>query len=123
MFICVDTMKNKTCEHTIIDKKSVEAIKKMMIEPDTSKRLSTTFKALGDPTRIKIVYALSKKRLCVCDLSAALGMSQSAVSHQLRILRNLKLVKFEKVGKTVYYSLDDEHILNIFNKCLEHVNE
>ncbi|UCG69907.1 MAG: winged helix-turn-helix transcriptional regulator [Thermoplasmata archaeon] len=116
-------MKNEVCDHTIIDKKGVEAIKKMMIEPDTSKRLSTTFKALGDPTRIKIVYALSKKRLCVCDLSAALGMSQSAVSHQLRILRNLKLVKYEKVGKSVYYSLDDEHILNIFNKCLEHVKE
>jgi len=116
-------MKNEICETTIIDKKGVAAIKKMMLGQNTADRLSETFKALGDSTRIKIIYALSKKRLCVCDLSAALGMSQSAVSHQLRILRNLKLVKFEKKGKSVYYSLDDDHILSMFNKCLEHVNE
>lgn len=116
-------MKQEACEHTIIDEKSVKAMKKMMLSQDTTDRLSEAFKALGDPTRIKIIYALSKKKLCVCDLSASLGMSQSAVSHQLRILRNLKLVRFEKRGKSVYYSLDDEHILNIFNKCLEHVNE
>ncbi|UCE74072.1 MAG: winged helix-turn-helix transcriptional regulator [Methanomassiliicoccales archaeon] len=116
-------MVNELCETTIIDKKSVEAIKKAMIERGTADRLAETFKALGDPTRIKIIYALSKKRLCVCDLSATLGMSQSAVSHQLRILRNLKLVKFEKKGKSVYYSLDDDHILSMFEKCVEHVNE
>lgn len=116
-------MKKDVCEITIIDKKSVNTIQKKMINPDTADRLSETFKALGDPTRIKIIYALSKKRLCVCDLAASLGMSQSAVSHQLRILRNLKLVRFEKRGKSVYYSLDDDHILSMFNKCLEHVNE
>lgn len=116
-------MKKDICEITIIDKKSVNTIQKKMIDPDTADRLSETFKALGDSTRIKIIYALSKKRLCVCDLAAILGMSQSAVSHQLRILRNLKLVRFEKRGKSVYYSLDDDHILSMFNKCLEHVNE
>ena len=116
-------MNEDVCEHTIFDKKAVSALKKTMIARDTSERLSETFKALGDPTRIKIVYALSEKELCVCDLSAALGMSQSAISHQLRILRNLKLVKFEKRGKSVYYSLDDDHILSMFEKCLEHVNE
>jgi DNA-binding transcriptional ArsR family regulator len=116
-------MANEVCDHTIIDKKAVEAIKKMMMARDTTERLSETFKALGDPTRLRIVYALSKKKLCVCDLSASLDMSQSAVSHQLRILRNLKLVKFEKKGKSVYYSLDDDHILSMFEKCLEHVNE
>jgi DNA-binding transcriptional ArsR family regulator len=94
-----------------------------MIERAIADKLSETFKALSDPTRIKIIYALSKKRLCVCDLSAALNMSQSAISHQLRTLRNLKLVKYDKIGKSVYYSLDDEHILHMFNKCLEHVNE
>ncbi len=116
-------MKDEPCETTIIDKKGVEDIKETLIDHDTADRLSETFKALADPTRIKIIYALSKKRLCVCDLSAALNMSQSAISHQLRTLRNLKLVKFEKKGKSVYYSLDDEHILSMFNKCLEHVNE
>ena len=116
-------MKNEICETTIIDKKSVDAIKKAMIGHVTADRLSETFKALGDPTRIRIIYALSRKRLCVCDLSAALNMSQSAVSHQLRILRNLKLVRFEKKGKSVYYSLDDHHIVSMFEKCLEHINE
>jgi len=116
-------MKEDICEITIIDKKNVNVIKKKMIKHSTADRLSETFKALGDPTRIKIIYALSNKSLCVCDLAAVLDMSQSAVSHQLRILRNLKLVRFEKKGKSVYYSLDDDHILSMFNKCLEHVNE
>ena len=116
-------MKKDICEITIIDKKNVNVIKKKMITHNTANRLSETFKALGDPTRIKIIYALSNKSLCVCDLAAVLDMSQSAVSHQLRILRNLKLVRFEKKGKSVYYSLDDDHILSMFNKCLEHVNE
>jgi DNA-binding transcriptional ArsR family regulator len=116
-------MKEEVCEHTIMDKKAVSAIKKMMMAKDTTEKLSETFKALGDPTRIKIVFALSKKKMCVCDLSAALDMSQSAISHQLRTLRNLKLVKFEKKGKSVYYSLDDNHIVSMFEKCLEHVNE
>jgi ArsR family transcriptional regulator len=116
-------MKDDLCELTIIDKKSVKAIKKAMIRRDTADRLSETFKVLGDRSRIRIIYALSKKELCVCDISATLGMSQSAVSHQLRILRNLKLVKYEKRGKSVYYSLDDEHIMSIFEKCLEHVSE
>lgn len=116
-------MKNEKCAVTVIDEKTVEAIKKTMLDHYTTERLSDTFKALGDPTRIRIIYALSRRKLCVCDLSAALSMSQSAVSHQLRTLRNLKLVKFEKRGKNVYYSLDDEHIMNIFNKCLEHVKE
>ncbi|UCE38129.1 MAG: winged helix-turn-helix transcriptional regulator [Thermoplasmata archaeon] len=116
-------MKDDICDTTIIDKKSVEAIKKAMVRHETAERLSETFKALGDPTRIRIIYALSKKELCVCDISATLGMSQSAVSHQLRILRNLKLVKFKKRGKSVYYSLDDEHIMSMFEKCVEHVSE
>ncbi len=116
-------MKDDLCETVIIDKKSVETIKKSMIRHDTADRLSETFKALGDSTRIRIIYALLKKELCVCDISATLGMSPSAVSHQLRILRNLKLVKFEKRGKSVFYSLDDEHIMSMFEKCLEHVSE
>lgn len=116
-------MTQEVCEHTIIDKNAVSEIKKNLLSKGISDRLSETFKALGDPTRIKIVYALSKRELCVCDLSAALSMSQSAISHQLRILRNLKLVKFEKRGKSVYYALDDDHILSMFEKCLEHVNE
>ncbi|MCL4369064.1 MAG: metalloregulator ArsR/SmtB family transcription factor [Actinobacteria bacterium] len=84
-------------------------------------RLAATFKVLGDPTRTRIVLALSKNELCVGDIAALLGLSMSAVSHQLRILRNLELVKVRKDGKMVYYSLDDEHIENLFAEGLRHV--
>jgi len=78
---------------------------------------------LGDKTRIKILYALSKSELCVCDISAVLDMSMSAVSHQLRVLRNMKLVKYRKKGKEVYYSLDDEHIIQLIGISYRHVME
>lgn len=83
--------------------------------------LSKMFKGLGDPTRLKIIYALSKSSLCVCDISTILGISQSAISHQLRVLRDLKLVKFERDGKLVIYSLDDEHVRDLFDQALNHV--
>lgn len=83
--------------------------------------LSDLYKAMGDTTRIKILYALSQQELCVCELTQALNMTQSAISHQLRVLRNLRLVKFRKEGKHVYYSLDDEHIVNIFGQGLDHI--
>ncbi len=96
------------------------------IENDLNKEvdindLSNIFKALGDLTRIKIIYILSKSSLCVCDIAKILNMSQSAISHQLRILRNLKLVRFKKEGKLVIYSLDDEHVLHLFEQGLDHV--
>lgn len=85
--------------------------------------LAELFKTIGDPTRIKILYTLSKRELCVCDLSEQLGMSLSAISHQLRILRTNKLVKFRKEGRSVYYSLDDDHVLCLFSQGLQHVLE
>ena len=85
--------------------------------------LGETFKVLGDPTRLKILYILSKEELCVCEIFTVLGMTQSAVSHQLRILRNMRLVKYRKSGRSVFYSLDDEHINNLFREGLEHVEE
>lgn len=84
-------------------------------------RLSEVFKVLGDPTRIKIIFALSKCDLCVCDIAETIGMTQSAVSHQLRLMRSMKLVKYRKEGKSVYYSLDDDHILQLFSQGMEHV--
>lgn len=83
--------------------------------------LSETFKTLGDPTRIKILHALTNHELCVCDIAAALSMGQSAISHQLRILRSAKLVKYRKEGKSVWYSLDDEHVLLLLHQGLEHI--
>jgi DNA-binding transcriptional ArsR family regulator len=85
--------------------------------------LADTFKTLGDPTRVKILYALLQKELCVCDIAAVIGISDSAVSHQLRVLRGQKLVKFRRDGKILYYSLDDNHVSALFAQGLEHVSE
>ena len=85
------------------------------------KELSDIFQALADPTRLKIIYTLSKSPLCVCDIANVLEMSQSAISHQLRFLRDLKLVKNIRRGKLIIYSLDDEHVLKIFEQGLDHV--
>ena len=86
-----------------------------------AQRVAETFKVLGDPTRVKILQALSKRELCVCDLSAVIGMGQSAVSHQLRTLRNSRLVRYRREGTTVWYSLDDEHIAGLLVQGIEHV--
>ncbi|MDI7246165.1 MAG: metalloregulator ArsR/SmtB family transcription factor [Bacillota bacterium] len=85
--------------------------------------LSEIFKALGDETRTKILYLLSLEELCVCDLAAILDMSLPAVSHHLRLLRALRLVKYRREGKTVCYSLDDEHIVNMIRQAQEHFAE
>jgi DNA-binding transcriptional ArsR family regulator len=111
------------CEIKSIDEKKVRAIKKQMLPDEDAIRLSETFSVLADPTRTKIIYALSKDDLCVCDIASILGISVSAVSHQLRILRNMRLVKFRKESKMVYYSLDDDHINKLFNEGLKHVRE
>lgn len=83
--------------------------------------MAELFKALGDPTRVKLIYALVDQELCVHDLCVVLNMAQSAVSHQLRYLRNVRMVKRRKAGKTVYYSLDDEHVKEVFVQTLKHL--
>lgn len=85
--------------------------------------LADLFKVFGDTTRIKILYALFESELCVGDIAQILGLSQSAVSHQLRILKDSKLVKFRRDGKVIFYSLDDEHVRNIMSMGMEHVEE
>jgi ArsR family transcriptional regulator len=85
--------------------------------------LALTFKVLGDPTRLRIVYALSREELCVCDLAAVLGMTQSVVSHSLRALRQLRLVRYRRDGKIAFYCLDDEHIQSLVTDGFRHVEE
>lgn len=114
---------NDVCQSTVINETKVKKIKKQMLQEDTILKLSETFGALSEPTRVKILHALSNSELCVCDISAILDMSISAVSHQLRVLRNMRLVKFRKDGKMVYYSLDDKHIGKLFKIAHEHVSE
>lgn len=92
-----------------------------MVSDDRANDLAELFKALGDPTRIKIISALIERELCVHDLTVLLNMGQSAVSHQLRYLRNVRIVKRRKQGKTVFYSLDDHHIEQIFIQTLDHL--
>ena len=92
-----------------------------LVDQETSIRLAETFKALGDPTRVRIISALCGGEMCVNDLAGMLEISQSAVSHQLRVLRNLHLVRPRKEGRSVYYALDDEHVLTLFAQGLDHV--
>lgn len=112
---------NDRCETFQLNKDKTNRIKSHMIKEDEAIKLSQVFKVLGDPTRIKILYILSKYELCVCDIANILGMSQSAISHQLRVLRTTRVVKFRKEGKSAFYSLDDDHVLQLFNQGLDHV--
>lgn len=114
---------NDACEILFIDEGKVENVRKAMKAAETISLLAETFKILGDPTRIKIAFALSKEELCVCDIANLLGVSQSAVSHSLRTLRQMKLVKFRREGKIAYYSLDDDHISNLLDEGFRHVEE
>lgn len=84
--------------------------------------LADLFKVLGNPTRIRIVQQLLNKEMCVTDIAEAMGMGQSAISHQLRVLRQARLVAFRKEGKTVYYSLNDEHVVMLLSQGIEHVS-
>jgi ArsR family transcriptional regulator len=109
------------CEETIIDRDKVERAHQALLDGLTATYLADMFKALADPTRVRIISVLAQTELCVCDLAATLGMTQSAVSHQLRLMRRMRLVKNRKAGRMVYYSLDDEHIDDLFRRGLEHV--
>ena len=111
------------CEVTAVDPERVRRVMQKLTDEETAERLAETFATLSDTTRLRIVEALSHEELCVCDLSAALSLSQSATSHHLRTLRNLRLVKHRRAGRLVYYSLDDDHIVRLFAQGLEHVRE
>ncbi len=119
----VNKTKEHTCEVDLFDPKRVASVRKKMKPEGTMQALAETFKALADTTRVKIIFALSQQELCVCDLASLLKVTKSTVSHQLRILRNMRLVKYRKEGKMVYYSLDDDHIKNLFDEGLRHVEE
>jgi len=120
-------MKNKVeapvCGETYIDDAKVRNVQKEFPGNELILDSAEILKVLGDSTRLKIVMALAKEELCVCDLSALTEVSVSAVSHQLRLLRAQRLVKYRKQGKMVYYSLADEHINNIIAAALEHAEE
>jgi len=109
------------CDVVSVNEVQVKRVQKQMPDATTLQQVADIFATLGDPTRARIVFALSKSELCVCDLAVLLNMTLSAVSHQLRILRHLGLVKFRKTGRMAYYSLDDEHASELLAQALQHV--
>lgn len=111
-----------TCNCTVIHQDIVDKVKKTMPEEEKLYDLAELFKVFGDTTRIKILHALFESDMCVCDIAVLLEMKQSAISHQLRVLKQAGLVKFRREGKVVYYSLDDEHVENIFEQGFIHIN-
>ena len=111
------------CQIRVVHLDRVELARKNAISEREVERLSLTYKVLGDPNRLKIVMALRNVEMCVCDLAAFTGLSESAVSHQLRRLKDLSLVKKRRAGQIIYYSLDDEHVAGLLNVGLEHVRE
>ena len=111
------------CEFLAVHKDTVQRVRSLLPGEDDLYDLAELFKVFGDSTRIKILYVLFESELCVCDIAQLLGMTQSAVSHQLRILKSNKLVKFRREGKTVFYSLDDDHVRSILSLGMEHLDE
>ena len=113
----------ETCEVAHDHRETVEELESEMPEEELLYDLAELFKIFGDSTRVKILYALLEAELCVCDIAKLLEVSQSAVSHQLRVLKTSKLVKFRKEGKAVFYSLADEHVIRILSQGMEHIME
>ena len=116
-------MEENLCECTVIHGENVKKVVSLMPDDSIIYDLAELFKVFADSTRMKIIYALMEEELCVCDIANIVKTTQSAISHQLRILKQAKLVKFRKEGKVVYYSLDDEHISQIVKKGREHIEE
>ncbi len=115
--------KTETCAQVIIHDEIVKKVHANMPEEDNLYDLAELFKVFGDSTRIKIIWALFESEMCVCDIAYLLNMTQSAISHQLRVLKASKLVRNRRSGKTVYYSLADSHIKQIFEMGMEHIAE
>ena len=113
----------ETCEITTVHENVVERVRSRMPDEDLLYDTAELFKVFGDSTRTRILSALFIEELCVCDIASLLNMTKSAVSYQLRILRQTKIVKSRRSGKEIYYSLDDEHISKIYGMALEHLQE
>ena len=111
------------CEFMHVHDEIVDKVERVMPQEQELLDLAEFFKVFGDSTRIKILYALSQSEMCVCDIATLLQMGQSAISHQLRVLKQMRLVNFRRDGKTVFYSLSDGHIQTILAQGMEHISE
>ena len=119
----IDKNGMECCDCTQVHDDIVSEVTSQLPDDEILYDLAELFKVFGDSTRIKILYALSERELCVCDISELLGVSQTAISHQLRVLKGAKLVKYRREGKNVFYSLDDDHVRSIINQGMENVEE
>lgn len=111
------------CDSSLVHLEQVRQVQSKIATTEKAQQMAQFFGALADPHRLKLISALSYTELCVCDLAAIVKMSESAVSHQLRLLRNLRLVKHRREGRNVYYSLADAHIANLYREVAEHLDE
>lgn len=111
------------CDCDIIHQEVVDRVRGRLPQEETLYDLAEFFKVFGDSTRIRILWALTESEMCVCDIANLLNMTQSAISHQLRVLKQAALVKNRRDGKVVYYSLDDDHVQQILEQGMSHINE
>ena len=111
------------CDTSLVHLDNVRQVQPEVIETEQAQQMAAFFSALSDPHRLKLLSALAKQELCVCDLAAAVKMGESAVSHQLRVLRSQRLVKYRRKGRNVYYSMADEHVITIYQAVAEHLAE
>lgn len=118
-----DTLLDDGCEADRASAEQLDALRAALIPSPQLAALAETFRALGDPTRVRVLDALSRAELCVHHLAELLGLSESATSHQLRLLRSLRLVRTRRAGRMIFYALDDQHITRLFAQGLEHVAE
>lgn len=109
------------CDCNVIHENVVEDVKSKMLDNEFITEISTFFKILGDNTRVKILFALDHNEMCVCDIANVLNMTKSSISHQLSYLKDLNIIKSRKSGKEVYYSLDDEHVKEVFEVAISHI--
>lgn len=111
------------CEADHLDPQTIEARRAHLLSARTVQSLAETFRVLGDPTRVRILDALATGELCVCDIASLAGISESAASHQLRLLRSMRLVRSRRAGRLVFYAVDDHHILELLRQAMTHVEE
>lgn len=123
MPMIVENDSDETCDVFHLDPPKVATLKAKLLSSSSVTSLAETFRVLGDVTRVRILDALSRSELCVCDIARLLGLSESAVSHQLRQLRGMRLVRRRREGRMMFYTLDDQHIVRLFEQGLEHVEE
>ena len=121
--IDMDLNPSPCCQEDIVHEDVIAAVRAQLPPEELLYDLAELFKIFGDSTRVKILYALLQNELCVCDIAKLINVSQSAVSHQLRVLKASKLVKFRREGKIVFYSLADDHVMRILSQGMEHIEE